>query len=381
MKIWALEKLHRIIDTILHGDPDIKTSHVQLSRSHAAPNLVERPTKETDLQRLLRNEKITGPTGRDPSVLSHDRTQLCGYFIYVHDIDEQTRPTIMREYNKVDHQDGEWPRFRITSQGRCPFVEDTSKTSASAEDKRKSKATARQPEVVAAIPRTRSRAAELCKDDQDEASPEPSALNELSVNSRRSPRKQAGPVTTKQPLGPPSLPAKSTVSGSTAPLFGSTQVHMRGQPRIVNGEPVASGMQQSNVTSAIRSQAISSTAITAAAPGGRAANSKEIHALQRKVLERGVSASQPGMGGPQYNVVRAALNGDRALTVSQRGTKRKALGNVDEELDDSRPSKIRQMRSEPEAPPKELKPGYCENCRDKFEDFDEVSSHVTATKL
>ncbi|KAI5297550.1 hypothetical protein KEM56_004738, partial [Ascosphaera pollenicola] len=51
-------------------------------------------------------------------------------------------------------------------------------------------------------------------------------------------------------------------------------------------EPAASGVQPSNITSAIRSQMISSTA---AGTGAKAATSKEVHELKRKVLENNIS--------------------------------------------------------------------------------------------
>src|SRR5437763_16551427 len=48
-------------------------------------------------------------------------------------------------------------------------------------------------------------------------------------------------------------------------------------------EPLASGIQQSNVTSAIRSQLVSSNARV---PGHRAGISKDMHSLKRKVLDK-----------------------------------------------------------------------------------------------
>src|SRR5262249_11294280 len=103
-----------------------------------------------------------------------------------------------------------------------------------------------------------------------------------------------------KPLDPPKIPLKRG-STDTLPLFGSAQASLRRMPRFAGGEPVASGVQPSNVTSAIKSQVISSTA---AVPGAKAGPSKELNALKRKVLERN------NMPVTYLNDVRAAVNND-----------------------------------------------------------------------
>jgi regulatory subunit for Cdc7p protein kinase len=160
--------------------------------------------------------------------------------------------------------------------------------------------------------------------------------------------------------------------GSTdnLPLFGSAQASLRQHPRFAGGEPIASGVQASNITSAIRSQMISSTA---AAPGGKAGATKELNRLQRQVLERN-NLSNPYLN----NDLRVAINN------GGRGQKRKAqdaLANIKEEEDTSEAPRLeRAPRTAParkkKAVEKEMKLGYCENCRAKFQDFDEVSCSI-----
>lgn len=177
-----------------------------------------------------------------------------------------------------------------------------------------------------------------------------------------------------KPLDPPKAipPKRANTADGAPPMFGSAQASIRTMPRFIAGEPVASGLQASNVTSAIRSQMISSTA---AAP--RAGNSKEVNQLKRKVLEKNSMPSANTNSGysSAMNDVRAALNQEHAQPM--RAAKRKAqesLGQVHDDGEGERQArKVAALRRRKTAE-KELKPGYCENCREKFNDFDEVSS-------
>ncbi|KAK1076618.1 Cdc7p-Dbf4p kinase complex regulatory subunit, partial [Friedmanniomyces endolithicus] len=153
---------------------------------------------------------------------------------------------------------------------------------------------------------------------------------ERQPNLRRSPRKlDAKADSLSKPLDSPrGLPAKRQSSNEGMPsLFGSTQQTLRGLPRMIGGEPVASGLQHSNVTSAIRSQYISSAAISSTAPGAnhRIGDSKEVSALKRKVLERGASVnSHVSMPSSYMNDMRAAINNDNDRDPPPRAAKRKA---------------------------------------------------------
>jgi regulatory subunit for Cdc7p protein kinase len=164
-------------------------------------------------------------------------------------------------------------------------------------------------------------------------------------------------------------------TGSMPAFFGSTQASMRGAPRFIGGEPVASGVQPSNITSAIRSQIVSST-ISSTAPGTRHVGaSKEITALKRRALERGASVnSNEPLQSSYLTDMRAAINGNGDRQQAPRAAKRKAqetLGHIREEAEDdaSKSRRTQQVRKKVVVE-REMKAGYCENCRDKFDDFD-----------
>lgn len=383
IKIWALEKLQRMMSTMFNAHTGEQPGNGPLTRSHATASLASaKQGKETDLQQLLRHEKLVG-TG-DMSVAPQDMCNFRGYFIYVHDMDEKTRPVMIRDYAKVaQKEEGKWPQFRLSAAGRCPFVEDPIHTrKLRMQEEERAVAEEKQRENVNAAPCTRSRAAAGLE------GPPQQALAERQPNVGRSPRKAFLEGLDSKPLDPPKLiPGKRQNSinsvDSMPPMFGSAQANIRGHARYVGGEPVASGVQPSNITSAIRSQIVSSNAISSTAPGARLSTSKEITALKRKVLERGNSIPSNNTINSSYlNDMRAALNGDGPPAT--RAAKRKAqetLGYINEEPEGegtaARGRRVQPPRKKT-AVEKELKPGYCENCRDKFDDFDQVSDGFTS---
>lgn len=362
IKIWALEKLHRVLGTILEADTG---EHVHEVRGHGAQRVSTRQVHDADLEQLLRHEKVNGPADRDMSVATQDMVTLRGCYIYVHDMDERTKPTLVRDYAKPSSKEqGKWPQFRLTSIGRCPFIEDPVYAKKVQQQERDAVSQTRAQQEVAQR-KTRANAG---------LQPAPAqALVEREANLRRSPRKLAqAQQDPAKPLNAP-LPAHMRRQSSldlAAPYFGSAQASLRGLPRMVGGEPVASGMQPSNVTSAIRSQAISSQAISSTAPGfsRRMGDTKEVSLLKRKVL-----ASNTSMPSSHVNDIRAAINDNQ--DPPPRAAKRKAqetLGVVHEDEEHSQRQKAKLSAPKKKKLEKDPKPGYCENCRDKYEDFDEV---------
>lgn len=356
MKIWSVEKLQRMVDTLFNKD----TGEDPITYSRHATASSQQKGRPADLQRLLQNEKLD----RDYVVTSQDMIPLRGYYVYVHDMDEVTRPVMTREYQKVEKEKGKWPQFRASGNGKCPFVEDPNfgrRQQEEQEARRVQKAAAAA--AAAAAPRTRAAS----------ALEEKRALGENNNLARRA-SVSAAVVNDKEeeeakPLEPPrAIPPKRVTTDGAPPMFGSAQASIRAMPRFIAGEPVASGLHQSNITSAIQSQMISSTA---AAP--RAGNSKEVNQLTRKVLEKNSVASANSGHSSVMNDARVAFNQEQAQPV--RAAKRKAqesLGLLREDEKGERQSQKAAVLRRRKTTEKELKPGYCENCREKFNDFEEV---------
>lgn len=355
-KIWSLEKLNKILEIVLNPDlyiSDVRSHGPTQSKSRAASGV-------RDLAQLLDHEREHGPTDRDPTVSRNDLVKFTGPYIYVYDLEEKTKPIMVREYRRAtDPKDQDWPQFRVTSQGRCPFVPDES------HDHPEKEARGRDQDRT----RAKTRAA---KEAAEPAAPKPKASEILSKNiaSKRTlaemedghNRGTAGIRATEsfdrsKIANPPSLDFRSQNAFISHAKAG----------RFLAGEPVASGMQPSNVTSAIRSQMISST--TGGVLGAKAGTSKEIHGLQRKVV-----ISQDPSSRRMAELSHDSNTFVRSASFSQ-AIQRK-LDPVNEEGTSRQREKLRRTTSVPVPQPRkrDLKPGYCENCQEKFADFDEVSA-------
>jgi regulatory subunit for Cdc7p protein kinase len=355
MKIWSLDKLQRMIETMFNKETGEDPISYQARHGTVTAQQKGRPA---DLQRLLQNEKMD----RDYILASQELIPLRGYYVYVHDMDEATRPVMIREYQKVEKEKGKWPQFRASGNGKCPFVDDPHFGRRQQEEQEARRV---QRAMTAAAPRTRAAS----------AMEEKIALGENNNLARRpsapAPYVKAEEDEEAKPLDPPkAVPTKRASTDSVPPMFGSAQANIRAMPRFIAGEPIASGLQASNITSAIRSQMISSTA---AAP--RAGNSKEVNALKRKVLEKNSVPSTNTNSGQSstINDVRAMLNQEHVPPT--RAAKRKAqetLCFMHDDGDAEKQAKKAAALRRRKTAEKELKPGYCENCREKFNDFDEV---------
>ncbi|KAL2069706.1 hypothetical protein VTL71DRAFT_14385 [Oculimacula yallundae] len=383
MKIWALEKLQRMLNAMFNAETG-QANHGHNTRSNSVSTTLPKTGREADLSQLLRNERINGPSDRDPTVATKEITLFKGPFIYIHDIDEKQRPIMVREYAKVAHkEDGDWPQFRSVANGKCPFVEEIDYSQREADKEKEAIRLQRQQEKEkATIPRTRAASAVQAARMQPPKITGKRNLSEMDSASNRN-------VTVSTKQANPFAPSNNSYSGKTEHEASSRSnqnafVSRAVGGRLCGGEPVASGLQQSNVTSAIRSTMISSTA---AQPGAKAGTSKEVHGLQRKVLEK--NSGGPGSHGltsshRMTDIVSAARE-EMTARPSRLRTQDK-LTLIEEDVDPSeaednarkveatRKAKAVQQRKLEKRDPK---PGYCENCQDKFEDFDE---HILSRK-
>ncbi|THC90963.1 hypothetical protein EYZ11_009571 [Aspergillus tanneri] len=377
MKIWAIEKLQRMIATINDGEIGGHSSH---STRNANAGGHAKTRGDADLSQVLQNELMSG-SDRNPLSVLKDLVMFKGPFVYIHDMDEKTRPVMVREYPKVARrQDGIWPQFRSAPLGKCPFLEEppTKREAERQRARQKSKEQKTVPkhaptptalDVKLKVPENVTRNAGDAEADQ-----EPSAKDghQGSMSHPKQPEMQD-----MQPIRPAS-PKKS--SESFVPQLNRTG------PFYVGREPAASGVQPSNITSAIRSQMVSSTA---AAPGAKAGVSKEVHELKRKVLEKSNGGFSAGTGPSSHHPVDASA----ALKTTKNQANRYGKSNVPErhgnvieeettqsEGNDntkSRPSTKKSSSQKKKEKRRDPKPGYCENCRDKFDDFEE---HVLTRK-
>ncbi|KAI5849829.1 Dfp1/Him1, central region-domain-containing protein [Tricharina praecox] len=365
MKIWATEKLDRVLN-VLFGFPAERPSLTAPSRRDAPTHSKYVETQpNVDLSHLLRNERLHGPTDRDPNVAAKDLHYWKGPYIYIHDMFGINRPVIVREYPKVQRrEDGTWPQFRSVSGGKCPFIEEAvhqrrdRERGIVREKVEQPKAAEKERSKVAAATAEARKDIKLIK----EAKPvSKRILAELNAAN--------GKATTARPAI--EAPKRGTrLEGTVA--FTATNESASQAGRRSNVEPCASGVQPSNVTSAIRSQMVSSHQDQ---PGHRAGTSKEIHALHRKVagnvLMGNPAAKSANMARRSTDLLaRAAENEAKARDVDGRS---KLLKPVEEDVGctNQRAERSRETPVIKKKTKAEPKPGYCENCREKFDDFEE----------
>ncbi|KAH8887532.1 hypothetical protein GQ53DRAFT_655653 [Thozetella sp. PMI_491] len=347
-KIWSLEKIQKILDNL---EPDAYKATA--SRANAGTGS---KTEQSNLLQMLQNERIHGPSDRDPTVVTQEIHYFKGPFIYVFDIEEKTKPVMVREYAKVqEKKDGDWPQFRTASQGRCPFIED---------DDRESRAQARVKERVAKAP-------------VEAAAPSLKPTEAPAVKPVTGKRSLAEMEDSQSQAKPASRIVQNFEQPSTDFRVQNAFMSRAKAGRLVAGEPVASGMQASHVTSAIRSQMISSTT---GVLGAKAGTSKEMHGLQRKVLQK---ASTPLVSQDLSSRRMAEMSHDSNTFIRSqslgRSTHRK-LDLIDEDDTTKEREKLRRTVSAPtqqKQKKRDPKPGYCENCQDKFDDFDD---HILSRK-
>jgi regulatory subunit for Cdc7p protein kinase len=118
---------------------------------------------------------------------------------------------------------------------------------------------------------------------------------------------------------------------------------------------------------------------TAAQPGAKAGTSKEVHGLQRKVLEKN-SGGPASYGGLASSHRMTDISTAAREELAARPDKRKERLDLIEEDPSEREENARKAENTRKAravqqrklEKRDPKPGYCENCQDKFEDFDEV---------
>lgn len=438
-KIWSLEKLQKVLDMLLEPDPYRSAELGQRMRNGSTASTTvsqqgnSRFTGDQALLQMLDKERHSGPSDRDPTVATRELIYFKGPYIYVYDIEEKQKPIMVREYVKVaDREEGDWPQLRPSAGTRCPFIEDTDQLELRAEKKRaRMRTTAtvtRESTTSASATAAGNTATTAGTSMQKTLASRYAAAATASTSSKQATGKRTlaemedghnrqSSVSNGSALaGAPNLrPAEGVFGSNNAASAGSISSTASAIPpskiarpstdyqnvftsraksaRCFGGEPVASGLQAAGITSAIRSQMISSATGT---HGARAGTSKEIHGLQRKVLQRSTtSTSQQDLSSrrmtdmsmemqqqqrPNYN--RSTSLG-RSTAAAQLSAK---LNMAIEGSTASNDEKHKRTMSAPvavQAPrrKRDPKPGYCENCQDKFDDFEDVGYASSSTLI
>ncbi|CAK7198545.1 Cdc7p-Dbf4p kinase complex regulatory subunit [Sporothrix eucalyptigena] len=443
-KIWSLEKLQKVLDMLLEPDPYRSAELGQRMRNGSTTTGTTTSHQSNSrfggdhvLLQMMDKERHSGPSDRDPTVATRELIYFKGPYIYVYDIEEKQRPIMVREYAKVaDREEGDWPQLRPSAGTRCPFIEDTDQLELRAEKKRarmRSAATASRESTASATTAAAGNTATATNASMQKtmasryaAAATASTAPAKQVTGKRTlaemedgHNRQSSLSTGSALAGAPNLRPAEGVFGSTAAASAGSvssvasaippsksaraSVDFQAQnaftsraksARCFAGEPVASGMQAAGITSAIRSQMISSATGTL---GARAGTSKEIHGLQRKVLQKSTtSTSQQDLSSRRMTDASADQNSqqqqpqrptyNRSTSLSRSTAAAQLSAKLNIAIEGSTASnpddKHKRTMSAPVAVQvqprrkRDPKPGYCENCQDKFDDFeDHIVSH------
>jgi regulatory subunit for Cdc7p protein kinase len=352
-KVWSLDKFQNMLSVLLESE----TSQAYAAKSAATRSHygTSKSIHEPNLHQLLQHERLNGPSDRDPTAVNRELAYFKGPYLYIWDMDEKQKPIMVREYPKVvNKSEGEWPQFRSVANGRCPFVEEV-------EIPEKSHRRAREEEQAKAAKREEAAAQHRAA----EVSASKPVTGKRTLTEMEHGHNKSRAATPTEIFNP----AKAVMSKQTGHQNAFTS-RAEGA-RLFAGEPVASGVQPSNITSAIRSQMISSTS---GINGAKAGTSKEVHGLQRKVLQKVAPASHD-LSSRRPTEVSMDVASSRSTTMSRQTSK-----TVQAPEDDGQKAvdgRERKMSTQAPKSKKDLKPGYCENCQDKFRDFDE---HILSRK-
>ncbi|KAK3191459.1 Cdc7p-Dbf4p kinase complex regulatory subunit [Lecanicillium sp. MT-2017a] len=355
-KIWSLDKFQTMLSVLLESETQ-QAAYGARAASARSQYGASKSTHEPNLLQLLHNERINGPSDRDPTAVNRELSYFKGPYIYVWDMDEKQKPIMVREYAKVINKaDGDWPQFRSVGNGRCPFVEELDlpeRDHRKSREREKARVVKREDPVPILRP-------------PENPLPKP-VTGKRTLTEMEDGHNRGRGVTPTEMLNP----AKAALTKQAEIRPQNAFISRAEGGRHFGGEPVASGMQASNVTSAIRSQMISSTS---GINGAKAGTSKEMHGLQRKVLQKTNTGSYD-LSSRRLAEVSMEVASSRSTTMSRQTSKVAATG--DDGSQRAAEPKEKKPQSQALKSKKDLKPGYCENCQDKFRDFDE---HIMSRK-
>ncbi|KAK6454304.1 Dbf4 Cdc7p-Dbf4p kinase complex regulatory subunit [Scheffersomyces xylosifermentans] len=117
IKVWDYDKVFRFLKNLginIVTGVDESAQHTPLADS------TNKSTKHKDnLYNLLNQEKIFGSTDRDPNAKRDDMHYFDRNYLYVYDLSQKVRPIAIREWSETNY-----PVFSLTLDGKCPFIND-----------------------------------------------------------------------------------------------------------------------------------------------------------------------------------------------------------------------------------------------------------------
>ncbi|ODV79475.1 uncharacterized protein CANTADRAFT_66923 [Suhomyces tanzawaensis NRRL Y-17324] len=128
IKVWDYDKVFRFLKNL--GINMTVTDENSMNPAAAASASTSTALNETkskhkdNLYNLLKEEKIYGTNDRDPNAKRDDLHYLEKNYLYVYDLLQKVRPIAIREW-----QEDSYPVLNLTLDGKCPFIFDNTESS------------------------------------------------------------------------------------------------------------------------------------------------------------------------------------------------------------------------------------------------------------
>ncbi|TCD62599.1 hypothetical protein EIP91_006645 [Steccherinum ochraceum] len=338
LKIWSPSKLDSILIRCL--SPDERTVGPSTSNTHAAH--APGAAGERSLSRLLESERLHGTTERDPTQRRHDYLYFSknSYFVLVEDLKQELATIAALEYpikkDREGKEKGSWPVLHCHPQAKGPFL---------AFDEKKEEERRRQKIEHAEKERERRKAKD--RDEQRRKQAQRHAMQQGDL--RRS-------------VSMNNLHRRATFPFQEPPERAEL-VDLDADADEDEESANASGLRESGqyVAASGNSVGITSTVGTTSTAGGRL-RMLQLPARISRQLGQEVVTSRRISAVPNF-----------------KNDKENAMGPPPVPDKISKPLRKSKSTNTLKLPKRDegTKPGYCESCRQKFEDF---KTHVTGRR-
>jgi regulatory subunit for Cdc7p protein kinase len=332
IKIWSVTKLESVIERCLTPVEREEPPH-PLDHGHVHP-----PTRT--LSTLLAQEKVHGTTERDPSQRRHDYRYFSkgAYFVLVEDIKQELATLVAAEYMPSRGRDGRerrtWPELFCHPKARGPFIEFDDREQRRWERQERAAQQKAQAEEQAEARRAMARA-------------QSRARAELEAKKNGDLRRSVSMVNLQRHASGPDSVFQVPVADDPGDLDESA--HASGF--LASGAYLAASGNSFSVTS--------TTGTTSAADFSHRSLPTGLRGkLQHEVL---IKRRASGMIDAEHS----QATGSAMAPPADIPERRRAM------LRKARSTNTLKLPPKAEAT---VRPGYCESCRVKFQDFPQVTS-------
>lgn len=346
IKIWSATKLESVLERcLISGNMPATTSHKSITTVATPPKATT--SQQRSLTRLLESERLHGTTTeRDPTQKRHDFRYFsrASCFVLVEDMRQELATIHALEYPIAKGRDGvehgEWPVLHCHPQARGPFLEFDEK-----EKKRWEKSQRTETEKV------REQVQKARKKQQE-------------IKRKAQAQRNAGDL--RRSVSMNNLRRRVSLPNSGYPQLVDLDAEASGCDGATDSAN-ASGYLASGpggyMAASGNSVGITSTTGTTSTAGASFRNLKLPAALQERIQSQVVTSRKFPSAGTGA--------GERRRTQSKKGTMGPPMGIPERPngmLRKSRSTNTLRLPKREEG----CKPGYCESCRIKFEDFKSV---------